>query len=71
MPRPKVPVNVSYMENMLVVFLRTFERRRPQKDLVETLRKESIKNTREGFTNDDPYMSMTNESSYLKPIRID
>jgi hypothetical protein len=41
------------------------------KDLVETLRKESIKNTREGFTNDDPYTSMTNESSFLKPIRID
>ena len=28
------------------------------KDLVVTLRKESIKNTREGFTNDDPYMWM-------------
>jgi hypothetical protein len=27
--RPKVPVNVSYLENMLVVFLRTFGRRRP------------------------------------------
>jgi hypothetical protein len=25
-PRPKVPVNVLYLENMLVVFLRTFER---------------------------------------------
>ena len=28
-PRPKVPVNVLYLENMLVVFLRTFKRRRP------------------------------------------
>ena len=28
------------------------------KDLVQTLRKESIKNTWEGFTNDDPYMWM-------------
>jgi hypothetical protein len=28
-PRPKVPVNVLYLENMLVVFLRTFGRRRP------------------------------------------
>jgi hypothetical protein len=26
---PKVHVNVLYLENMLVVFLRTFERRRP------------------------------------------
>jgi hypothetical protein len=41
------------------------------KDLVETLRKESIKNTREGSTNDDPYMWKANESSFLKPIRID
>jgi hypothetical protein len=41
------------------------------KDLVETLRKESIKNTREGFTNDDPYMWMANKSSFLKPKRID
>ena len=41
------------------------------KDLVETLRKESIKNTREGFANDDPYMWMKNESSLLKPKRID
>lgn len=41
------------------------------KDLVVTLRKESIKNTREGFTNDDPYMWMANESSLLKPKRID
>jgi hypothetical protein len=41
------------------------------KDLVETLIKESIKNTRESFTNDDPYMWMANESSFLKPIRID
>jgi hypothetical protein len=40
------------------------------KDLTETLRKESIKNTREGFTNDDPYMWMADESSFLKPIRI-
>jgi hypothetical protein len=28
-PRTKIPVNVLYMENMLVVFLRTFRRRRP------------------------------------------
>jgi hypothetical protein len=28
-PRPKVPVNVLYLENMLVVFLRTFGRQRP------------------------------------------
>jgi hypothetical protein len=28
-PRPKVPVNVLYLENMLIVFLRTFGRRRP------------------------------------------
>jgi hypothetical protein len=28
-PRPKVPVNVLYLESMLVVFLRTFEIRRP------------------------------------------
>jgi hypothetical protein len=41
------------------------------KDLVETLRKESIKNTRKGFTNDYPYMWMANESLFLKPIRID
>jgi hypothetical protein len=41
------------------------------KDLIETLRKESIRNTREGFTNDDPYMWMANESSLLKPKRID
>jgi hypothetical protein len=41
------------------------------KDLVETLRKESIKYTREGFTNDDPYMWMANKSSFLKPKRID
>jgi hypothetical protein len=41
------------------------------KDLVETLRKESIKNTREGFINDDPYMWMANKSSFLKPKRID
>jgi hypothetical protein len=41
------------------------------KDLVETLRKESIKNIREGFTNDDPYMWMANKSSFLKPKRID
>jgi hypothetical protein len=41
------------------------------KDFVETLRKESIKNTREGFINDYPYMWMTNESSFLKSIRID
>jgi hypothetical protein len=40
-------------------------------DLVETHRKKSIKNTSEGFTNDDPYMWMANESSFLKPIRID
>jgi hypothetical protein len=40
------------------------------KDLVETLRKESIKNTKEGFSNDYPYMWMANESSFLKPIRI-
>jgi hypothetical protein len=31
------------------------------KDLVETLRKESIKNTREGFTNDYPYMWKASE----------
>jgi hypothetical protein len=41
------------------------------KDLIETLRKESIKNTSEGFTNDDPYMWMENKSSLLKPKRID
>jgi hypothetical protein len=41
------------------------------KDLVETLRKESIKYTREGFTNDYPYMWMANKSSFLKPKRID
>jgi hypothetical protein len=41
------------------------------KDLVETLRKESIKNTREDFTNDDPYMCMANETSLLEPKRID
>jgi hypothetical protein len=42
-----------------------------QKDLVEILRKESIKNAREGFTNDNPYAWMANESSFLKPKRID
>ena len=41
------------------------------KDLIETLRKESIRNTREGFTNHNPYMWMENESSFLKPKRID
>jgi hypothetical protein len=44
---------------------------RTWKDLVETLRKENIKNTNKGFTNDDPYMRMANESSFLKPQRID
>jgi hypothetical protein len=29
-PRPKVPVTILYLENMLVVFLRTFGRQRPQ-----------------------------------------
>jgi hypothetical protein len=28
-PCPKVPVHILYLENMLVIFLRTFERRRP------------------------------------------
>jgi hypothetical protein len=32
--RPKVPVNVLYLENMLVVFLRTFGRRRPPTPVV-------------------------------------
>ena len=41
------------------------------KDLIETLRKESIRNTKEGFTNDDPYMRMANESSFLEPKRVD
>jgi hypothetical protein len=40
------------------------------KDLVETLIKESIKNTRESFTNDYLYMWLANESLFLKPIRI-
>jgi hypothetical protein len=35
-PRLKVPMNVLYLENMLVVFLRTFGRRRPPtQDLLE------------------------------------
>jgi hypothetical protein len=38
--------------------------------LLKHLEKRALK-TREGFTNDDSYMSMTNESSFLKPIRID
>jgi hypothetical protein len=37
--------------------------------LLKHLEKESIKNTRDGFTNDDPYMWMANESSLLKPKR--
>jgi hypothetical protein len=37
--------------------------------LLKHLKKESIKNTRDGFTNDDPYMWMANESSLLKPKR--
>jgi hypothetical protein len=56
---------VSYICRFWIYLERTW------KDLVETLRKESIKNTREGFANDDPYMWMKNESSFLKPKRID
>ena len=39
--------------------------------LLKHLEKRALKNTREGFTNDYPYMWMTNESSILKPKRID
>jgi hypothetical protein len=38
--------------------------------LLKHLEKRALK-TREGFTNDDPYMQMANESSFLKPKRID
>jgi hypothetical protein len=39
--------------------------------LLKYLEKRALKNTSEGFTNDDPYMWMENESSFLKPKRID
>jgi hypothetical protein len=39
--------------------------------LLKHLERKSIKNTREGFTNGDPYMWMANKSSFLKPKRID
>jgi hypothetical protein len=55
----------SYICRFWIHLQRTWE------NLVETLRKESIRNTRAGFTNDDPYMWMANESSLLKHKRID
>jgi hypothetical protein len=44
--RPKVPVNVSYLENMLVVFLRTFGRRRPPTGGIEQSIGESSRDVR-------------------------
>jgi hypothetical protein len=41
-----------------------------RRTLLKHLKKRALKH-KEGFTNDDPYMWMENESSFLKPIRID